>query len=139
MSSLCVIFSRRSEMRLVLLLLVIEEGWVVVLLHELLGRLVDIHVGHLFSSLCSSCLLSLLGLFFLFLLGLNTLELLEYILIMKQGVGKFILKRLACKESFNSALNDWYLQQLMNCWSLCWIALEHHGYDIGNGWAEMRG
>ena len=125
-------------MRLVLLILVIEERWVIVLLHELLRRLVDVHVGHLFGCLCSSCLLSLLGLLVRFLLSLNALELLEDILVVQQGVGKLILERLASEESVNTALNDWNLQQLMNCWSLCWVTLEHHGYDIGNGRAEVR-
>jgi hypothetical protein len=57
---------------------------------------------------------------------------------MKQGVGKLILESLASEESVNTALNDWNLKQLMNCWSLCWVTLEHHSYDIGNGWAEVR-
>ena len=81
-------------MRLVLLILVIEECWVIVLLHELLRRLVDVHVGHLLGCLCSSCLLSLLGLLFLFLLGLNALELLEDILVVQQGMGELILENL---------------------------------------------
>ena len=94
MSSLSVIFSGTGEMRLVLLILVIEECWVIVLLHELLRRLVDVHVGHLLGCLCSSCLLSLLGLLFLFLLGLNALELLEDILVVQQGMGELILENL---------------------------------------------
>lgn len=83
-------------MCLILLVLVVEEGRVVVLLHELLRRLIDIHVGHLFS--CLSCLTSLLflscGLFFLFglLVRLDALELLKNVLVVEQSVREFVHK-----------------------------------------------
>ena len=69
-------------MSLILLVLVIEEAWVVVLLHEGLGRLVHVHVSHLRRNLVGGCLFLLL----LFLPLLNPLELIEHVLIVQQRV-----------------------------------------------------
>ena len=107
-------------MCLILLVLVIEERRIVVLLHELLGRLVDIHVCHLLLGL-PSLLLSrlslrlglsldlcprLLLLFLSSLLGLDLLELLEDILVMQQSVRELVPEGISLEESLNSALND---------------------------------
>ena len=89
-------------MLLILLILIIEEGRVIVLLHELLRWLVDIHLGHLLSSLFSSCLL---GLFLLSLCSLDFLELLEDVLVMQKSVRKFVLEDIASQETLNTALN----------------------------------
>ena len=82
-----VTFVTRSQMSLILLIFVIEEGWVIVLLHELLRWRVHIQVCHL--------LLDLLGLFlsshnflflFILLLSLDALKLIEHILVVQEGV-----------------------------------------------------
>ena len=121
-------------MLLVLLILVIEEGWVIVLLHVLLRRLVDIHVCHLVSGLLSSsffCLFSLLfGL-------LDFLELLKDILVMQKRVRELIHEHVASQETLNTALNNGHLQQLVDSGSLGWVTLKHHCDDVRNGWAEV--
>ena len=104
-------------MCLILLVLVIEERRIVVLLHELLGRLVDIHVCHLLLGLTSLLLSLRLGLsldlcprllllFLSSLLGLDLLELLEDILVMQQSVRELVPEGISLEESLNSALND---------------------------------
>ena len=67
-------------MCLVLLILVVEEAWVVELLHEGLRRLIHVHISHLAGGLLSSCLL----LFFLLFLLLDLLELVKDILVVKK-------------------------------------------------------
>ena len=69
-------------MCLVLLVLVVEEVRVVVLLHERLGWLVHVHVGHLLSSLVSSSFL----LFFLLLALLDLFKLVEDVLVVQKRV-----------------------------------------------------
>ena len=68
-------------MGLILLVLVVEEAGIIVLLHELLGRLVDVHVGHLLRCLScffvSRCFLLLCS----SLLNLNAFELIKNVLI----------------------------------------------------------
>ena len=100
-------------MSLILLILIVEEAGVIVLLHELLGRLVDIHVGHLLGSLSSlligRCFLLLCSSFLLLcgpLVCLNFLKLLEHILVMEQRVREFVHKSGAGEESFDAALED---------------------------------
>ena len=101
-------------MCLIFLVLEIEERRIVVLLHELLRRLVDIHVCHLLLGLPSLLLsrlslglcLRLLLLFLYSLLGLDLLELLEDILVMQQSVRELIPEGISLEESLNSALND---------------------------------
>ena len=91
-------------MGLILLVLVVEEAGIVVLLHELLGRLVDVHVGHLLRCLScffvSRCFLLLCSP----LVCLNFLELLEHVLVMEQSMREFVHKSSAGEESFNAAL-----------------------------------
>ena len=92
-------------MGLILLVLVVEEAWIVVLLHELLRRLIDIHVGNLFRSLSSLFLLSRCFLLLCSpLVCLNFLELLEHVLVMEQSMREFVHKSSAGEESFNAAL-----------------------------------
>lgn len=83
-------------MCLILLVLVVEEGRVVVLLHELLRRLIDIHVGHLFSCLgCLASLLFLSGRFFLLFslfVRLDALKLLKNVLVVEQSVRELVHK-----------------------------------------------
>ena len=106
-------------MCLVLLVLIVEEVGVVVLLHEGLWWLVNVHVGHLLSSLVSS---SFLLLFLLFAL-LNLFKLIEDVLVVQQCVRELVHESLASQESIDSALNYWNFQELMDCWSLRWIFL----------------
>ena len=110
-------------MLLILLILIIEEGRVIVLLHELLRWLVDIHLGDLLSSLFSS---RLLGLFLLSLCSLDFLELLEDVLVMQKSVREFVLEDIASQETLNTALNHRDLEKLVNSRSLRGITLEHH-------------
>ena len=121
-------------MSLILLVLVVEEAGIVVLLHELLRRLIDVHVGHLFCGLSS---LFLLRGRFLLLSGppvaLNFLELLKDVLIVEQSVGELVHKGCACEESFNAALEHGNLEQLVDRRPLGRVSLQHHGDDIGDG------
>ena len=89
-------------MLLILLILVIEEGRVVVLLHVLLGRLVDLVSG----LLCSS----LLGFLFLPFDLLDFLELLEDILVVEERVRELVHEDIASQEALDTALNDGHLQ-----------------------------
>ena len=91
-------------MSLILLVLVVEEAGIIVLLHELLGRLVDIHVGHLLRCLSSLFVSRCFLLLCLPLLCRDFLELLEHILVMEQSMREFIHKGGAGEESFNAAL-----------------------------------
>ena len=122
-------------MLLILLILIIEEGRVIVLLHELLRWLVDIHLSHLLGSLFSSCLL---GLFLLSLGSLDFLELLEDVLVMQKSVREFVLEDVASQETLNTALNHGDLQQLVDGGSLSRITFEHHRDDVANSRAEVR-
>lgn len=70
-------------MPLVLVKFMLEEGWVTVLLHILLGRLIYVHLCHLCSS-CVSSGLSLLRL--LTIRCLDFLELFENVLVVQQSV-----------------------------------------------------
>ena len=117
-------------MSLILLVLVVEEAGIIVLLHELLGRLVDIHVGHLLrclSCLFISCCFLLLC---LPLFCLDFLELLEHILVMEQSMGEFVHKGGACEESFDAALEDGNLEQLVDRGPLSRVSLQHHGNNV---------
>ena len=116
-------------MLLILLILIIEEGRVVVLLHVLLRRLVDLVSG----LLCSS----LLGFLFLLFGLLDFLELLEDILVVQERVRELVHEDIASQEALDTALNDGHLQQLMDSGSLGWVTLKHHGDDVRNGWAEV--
>jgi len=122
-------------MPLVLVKFILEEGWVTVLLHILLGRLIYVHLCHLCSS-CVSSGLSLLRL--LTIRCLDFLELFENVLVVQQSVREFVLEVLARQEAFDTALKHWYFQKLMNIRTLCWVALQHHGDNVRNGWTEMR-
>ena len=74
-------------MCLVLLILIVEEGWIVVLLHITLGRLVHVHVSDSFLGLSSLLVSGCLLLFLLLLLGqTNFLEFIKHILVVKEGV-----------------------------------------------------
>lgn len=94
----------------ILLVLVVEERWIIVLCHEFLGRLVHLHVLH---SGCGLACLLVSSSFLLFLTSsvlLHLLELIEDILVVQQRVRELILEFLTLKESFNTALNDGHLQ-----------------------------
>ena len=138
------IVARRSQVRLILLVLVVEEGRVVVLLHELLRWLVDIHCCHLLLclpglllsslSLCLSLGLGLSLRFFLLLccslISLNLLELLEDILVMQQSMRELVPEGITLEEPLDSALNHRNLEQLVYGWSLGGVSLEHTCHDI---------
>ena len=113
-------------MRLVLLILIVEELGVVVLLHELLGWLVNVHVCHLLLSLASLLLSGRLRLLLGLLLGLDSLELIEHVLVVEQSVGKLILEDLLVKETLDAPLNHWDFQKLVDCGSLLGVSLQHH-------------
>jgi hypothetical protein len=53
-------------------------------------------------------------------------EFLKYILIMEQRVCKFFLELVSLQKPRNALFQTWNLQELVNCWSFCWIALQHH-------------
>ena len=92
-----------SQVPLVLVKLVLEEGRVSSHLHKLLGRLnVHIHCGHLGCSLVSSRLVLLLLTFLL----LYALEFIEHILVMQESVGELVQEVLMRKETLNAALED---------------------------------
>ena len=115
-------------MLLVFCVLIVEEARVVVLLHVLLGRLVDIHVSHLLLGLLRlSCLLisSFFGFFCLFL-GLNFLKLVKDVLVVKKGVRELVHEGVTLQEAVDTTLDDWDLEQLVNSRSLSWVSLEHH-------------
>lgn len=120
-------------MSLILLIFVVEESRVVILLHVLLGRLVDVHIGHLSLSLLSCLLLLFLSL----LLLLDRLELIEDVLIVEQSVGELIPEGVTLEESLDTALDDGHLQELVDRWSLGWVSLEHHSNQVGNCGREM--
>lgn len=115
----------------VLHVLVVKEFLVVVLLVVLLRGLVvvDVHLLHLFPQLlflvgflpslfvCLSLLRLCVFLEFL----LSFLEFVEDVLIMKEGMRKFILEVLLSQVFLNSLLDNWHLQNLVNCKSLLWI------------------
>ena len=124
-------------MSLILLVLVVEECGVVVLLHELLRWLIDIHVGHLLLRLTGLLVSSSLLLFFLSLLDLDFLELLEHVLVVQEGVGEFVHESSACQESIDTTLNHWHLEKLVNSGSLGGISFEHHRDDVIDGWGEV--
>ena len=85
-------------MFLILLVLIVEEGGIVVLLHELLRRLIDIHIGHLFRCLASLFLLCCLLLFLSFLIRLDALEFLKDVLVVEQSVREFVHEDSAGEE-----------------------------------------
>lgn len=124
-------------MRFIFLVLVVEEGWVIVLLHVSLRGLVGIHLSHglfgLSSLLCGGHFLFLL----LLLVLLDLLELIENVLVMQQSVRKLVHEGSSCQESINSPFNDWHLQKLVDGGSLSGIGLEHHRDNVGDGRAEM--
>ena len=126
-------------MCLVLLILIVEEGWIVVLLHITLGRLVHAHVGYSFLGLSSLLVSGCLLLFLLLLLGYsNFLEFVKHILVVQEGVRELILEVISSQETFNSPLNDWHFQKLVDIGSLCRVSLQHHGDNVCHSWAEVR-
>ena len=127
-------------MSLILLVLVVEECGVVVLLHELLRWLIDVHVGHLLlrlTGLLVSC--GFLLLLSLSLVDLDFLELIEDVLVMQEGVGEFVHEGSACQESIDATLNHWHLEKLVNGGSLGGVSFEHHRDDVVDGWGEVGG
>ncbi len=113
-------------MRFIFLVLVVEEGWVIVLLHISLRGLVGIHLSH--GLLGLTCLL--FGGHFLFLLLLlvllDLLELIEHVLVVQESVREFVHEGSSCQESVDSPFNDRHLQKLVDGGSLSGIGLEHH-------------
>ena len=120
----------------------VEEGRVVVLLHELLRWLVDIHCCHLLLGLagllrCSiSLLLLLLG---SSCVGLDALELIEDVLVVEERVGELVHEGCTSQEPVNTALNHGNLEKLMDCGPVRGVSLEHHGDDVVYGWGIVRG
>ena len=106
-------------MLLILCILVVEESWVVILLHKFLRRLIDLHVSHSCGSFICGGFLCLLGLS----LKLDVLELIKYVLVMQKGVRELVSKGFTFEESCDTTLNDWYLEQLVDCRSLGWVPL----------------
>ena len=125
-------------MRLVLLVLVVEEGWIVVLLHEWSWRLVNLHVGHLFLCLAGLLLSSRFLFLFRLALLLNALKLIEDVLIVEERVREFLPEDISLDKPFNSSLNHRHFEQLVNGGPLGRVPFQHHGEDVGDGGREMR-
>jgi len=121
----------------ILLVLVVEERWIIVLLHKFLRRLVHLHVLHGGSGLARLLFSSS----FLFLSSssvyLHLLELIEDVLVMQERVGELILEFLTLEESLNTALENGHLEELMDCRSLSWVTFKHHSDQIGNCGREV--
>ena len=126
------------QVSFVLLVLVVEKGWVIVLLHERSWRLVYLHIGHLF--LCLAGLLLCSGFLFLFFLPLllDALKLFKDVLIVEERVWEFFPENITTDKSFDSSLNYRHFEQLVNGGPLSWVPLQHHWEDIGNGRRKMR-
>ena len=105
--TLSIFFLIRSQVRLVLLVLIVEESGIVELLQERRRWLVDIHIGHLLLSQ-TSCLLSsiILSFFSSFFCHLDLLKLLEDVLVVQKSMRKLVHKDITSQESLYSALND---------------------------------
>ena len=121
----------------IFLVLIVEEGWVIVLLHVSLRGLVGIHLSHgLFGLTCL-----LFGGHFLFLLlffvHLDLLEFIENVLVVQESVRKLVHKCSSCQESIDSPFNDRHLQKLVDGGSLSGISLEHHRDNVGDSRTEM--
>jgi len=124
-------------MRLILLVFVVEEGRVIVLLHELLWWLVHLHVCHLLLGLagllcCSISLLLLL--LYSSGIGLDSLKLFENVLVVEERVGELVHEGRPRKEPVDTALKHGHLEKLVDCGSICGVSLEHHGDDVVDGW-----
>lgn len=132
-------------MRLVLLVLVVKEGRIVVLLHVLLRRSVNVHIGHLLLGLSCSLLLrcgclglclclslscSLLLLFFSLVLCLDALKFIEDINVVEQSVREFVPECITLQESFNPSLNNGNLEKLVDIGALGRVSFEHHGDQV---------
>jgi hypothetical protein len=123
----------------VLLVLVVEESWIIIFLLHVLGwglvGLVDLHLVHLLCKLSS---------FFLFLglllhVKLLTTEFLEDVLVMEDGVGKFIFEFVSLQELRDSWLDFWHFQNLMDGRALCRINLQdllNQLCSSGESWGE---
>lgn len=130
-----VIISAACQMSLVLLILVVEKGRVIVLLHVLLGRLVGVHLSHLLFNLERvRRLLLLLKL----LLSLDLLKLIKHVLVMEESVRELIHERLSRQESVDAAFYDWNFEQLVDRGPLSWVPLEHHGHQVADSRTEVR-
>ena len=119
-------------MSLVLLVLVVEKGWVIVLLHERCWWLVNLHIGHLFLCLASLLLCGVFLFLFRLALLLDTLKLIKDVLIVEKRVREFLPEDISLDKPFNSSLNHRHLEQLVNGRPLSWVTLQHHGEDIGD-------
>ena len=122
----------------ILLVLVVEESWIIVLCHEFLGRLVHLHVLHSGRGLARLLVSSSFPFFLRSSVLLHLLELIKDILVVQKRVRELILEFLTLEESFYTALNDGHLQKLVNSRSLSRVALQHHSNQIGNGGREVR-
>ena len=110
----------------ILLVLAIENGRIFVFVHVALRWLVLLLKLHLLESL---------GFFFgsrlgILLLLLHLSEFFEHILVMEESVCEFLLKDITLQEAVDSILEDWLLQKFMDCWSLVWILVQHHAYQV---------
>lgn len=105
------------------------------MLHVLLRRLVDIHVGHGLASLLLGSLLLLIS----FLGLLNLLEFVEDVLVVKERVREFVHERVLGQETLDSALDHWDFQQLVDRGTLSRVPLEHHGDDVGDSRGKVGG
>lgn len=104
----------------------LEESLIVVLLHELLRRLVHVHLSHLLRCLLGCLISSHLCLLTCLLFHLDALELVKHVLVVKQSVRELVHECLAGQEPINAALQDWNFEQLMNIRSLRRVTLKHH-------------
>ena len=93
------------QVLLILLVLIVEKGRVVVLLHVSCWWLVNLHIGHLFLCLASLLLSSVFLFLFRLTLLLDTLKLIKDILIVEERVWEFFSEDITTDKSLNSSLN----------------------------------
>ena len=112
---------RVVDMLHVLVVLMVEEARVIVLLIQVGLRWTVLLLLLLLLCLLSfSCFECLLGFF----------ELVEYILIVQDGVGEFILEGLALQETTDALLDLRHAENLVDRGPLCRVQLQHGGDQL---------
>ena len=56
---------------------------------------------------------------------------------MKKRVSKFFFKDIMLNQLADSFLEDWNLENFMDCRTRVRILIKHHSNEIANGWCEM--
>ena len=116
----------------------VEERWVLILVHVALWWLVQVLACQLSSSCLSLVKSFLLTLLFRLFGSLDLFEFFKDILVVKESVRELILEDILLEEFLYSILDAGHLEQLMNIWSLSWISLQHERQDVGHILREVR-